>query len=82
MQVVQGGNTFQKILIVNSTEEAIRILLEEYKKSEVTIGEMLANINITGLSVEQVVEVYARLYNLIEGDEVYRMDENGLQYTI
>ena len=73
---------FQKILIVNSTEEAIRILLEEYKKSEVTIGEMLAKINFTGLSVEQVVEVYARLYNLIEGDEVYRMDENGLQYTI
>ena len=39
-------------------------------------------VEIEGLSVEDVAKVYAELYEDIEGDEICRVDEDGMGYSI
>ena len=70
------------VIKAESTEQAIELVLKEYKKSDVCIGELFASIEIHGLSVEDVVKVYAKLYEQIEGDEICRVDEDGMRYNI
>lgn len=71
-----------KIITAESVEQAVELVLEEHKKSDVCIGELFAIIEIHGLSVEDVVRVYAELYEQIEGDEICRVDEDGMRYSI
>lgn len=71
-----------EIIKADSVEQAAKLVLEEYKKSNVCIGELFASIEIHGLSVEDVTKVYASLYEQIEGDEICRVDEYGARYSI
>ncbi len=71
-----------KIIKAESVEQAVEFVMEEYKKSDVCIGEMVASIEIQGLSIEDVVKVYVELYEQIEGDEICRVDEDGMRYSI
>lgn len=70
------------VIKVETIEQAVELVLEEYKKSDVCIGELFASIEIHGLSVEDTVKVYAQLYEQIEGDEICRVDEDGMRYSI
>lgn len=70
------------VIKAETIERATELVLEEYKKSDVCIGELFASIEIHGLSVEDVVKVYAELYEQIEGDEICRVDEDGYRYSI
>lgn len=65
-----------------TVEDAVRKIRNEYFVSDICIGELLAMAEIEGLSVEDVVKVYAELYEDIEGDEICRVDEDGMRYSI
>lgn len=71
-----------KVITVKNNTQAIEFILEEYKNSDVCIGELFASIEIHGLSIEDVVKVYAELCKQIEGDEVCKVDEYGMRYII
>ncbi|MBE6774375.1 MAG: hypothetical protein E7544_09155 [Ruminococcaceae bacterium] len=65
-----------------TVDAACKVIKELYSINDVCIGELLASVKISGLSVEDTVTVYAKLYQEYEGDEICRIDEDGLRYTI
>lgn len=71
-----------EIIKAQNIEQAIGIIKEKYKGSRICVGDLLADVEIHGLSVENVVKVYAELYEAIEGDEICRVDEDGMRYSI
>lgn len=71
-----------EIIKVKNVEQAICTIKEKYKGLDVCVGELFADIEIHGLSIEDVVKVYAELYEVIEGDEICRVDEDGMRYSI
>lgn len=70
------------VIKAENIEQAVELVLKEYKKSDVCIGELFASLEIHGLSVEDVVKVYTELYEQIEGDEICRVNEDGIRYSI
>lgn len=70
------------VIKAESTEQAVELVLKEYKKSDICIGELFASLEIHGLSVEDVVKMYAELYKQIEGDEICRVNEDGMRYSV
>lgn len=56
-----------------STEDVAEAIVEEYQANDVPIGEILSSISIQGLSVEDVVTVYAKVYERIVGGKVIRL---------
>lgn len=65
-----------------SVDEAVDKIKKLYIDSDVCLGEFLCDVYIHNLSVLDIVVVYAKLYQEIEGDEICRIDEDGLRYTI
>lgn len=70
------------VIVTDKPEEAEKLIKAEYLLSDVCIGELMEQIQISGLTMTQVVQVYASLYEDIEGDEVCRVDSNGMRYSI
>lgn len=64
-----------EVLKVTSREEAYSLIYDIYMKNDLCLTEIIAGIEIHGLSVEAVVEVYATLYAEIEGEDVERGGE-------
>lgn len=64
-------------MIPGSVEEAIEKVKELYHEQEVCLDEFLENVSIEGLSINDVVKVYAELFKHIENDRVYRVREEG-----
>lgn len=64
-------------IMAYNIDSAVESILELYTKSDVCIGEFLESIEIHGLDVSSIVQVYARLYNTIEGDVCTRTEEDG-----
>ena len=57
-----------EVLTVTSREEAYSLIYEIYMQNDLCLTEILAGIEIHGLSVEAVAEVYATLYAEIESE--------------
>lgn len=74
--------TFESVICEKTVNCAVAEIKRNYLKSDVCMGEFLKTVEIIGLSVEQVVKVYATLYREFEGDEVCRIDEDGMRYSI
>ncbi|MFW6030866.1 MAG: hypothetical protein ACOCRO_11535 [Halanaerobiales bacterium] len=70
------------LIEVYNKNKAKNILLDMYKKSEVCFGEMIKDIVLNGLSITEIIEVYAEMYNEIEGDRLYRIEEDGNKHWI
>lgn len=65
-----------KVITVKNNAQAIEFILEEYKNSDVCIGELFVSIEIRGLSIEDVVKVYAELYEQIEVKDCFIVDDD------
>lgn len=65
----------KEVIITSSQKQAYREIKELYTENDVCLGELLAGIKIHGLTVEEVVELYAALYQEIEGEKVERGGE-------
>lgn len=71
-----------KVIATDTPEKAEQLIMASYIESDVCIGELMEQIEIQGLSMAQVAQVYAFCYENIEGDEVCRIDSDGMRYSI
>ena len=58
------------VISAKTEQEAYKQIKSEYLKNDVVLGELLATIEIRGLSVESVTEVYKKLRKNIDGIDV------------
>lgn len=72
-----GQEPFE-VMKVDSKKQAYEQILEEYHKNDVSMGELIAQFSIEGLSVEAVVDVYAELIREADGDT---LEVNGEEYN-
>lgn len=70
------------LIVCDTVDDAAAKIMQVYKSNDLCIGELFSSIVIQNLSIEEVVKVYAKLYQEIEGDEICRIDEDGLRYSI
>ncbi len=71
-----------KILEVKNKEEAVEKIKELYWSEEfamTALVDIMPEIEFRGLSVEEVVEVYAIAFNEIEGDRTVRIYYEDLE---
>ena len=64
IELLDSGVTYQ----CRDKEDVEVAIREEYNRSDVVMGEVLANIAIHGLSTEDVVTIYTGLLNQFERD--------------
>ena len=65
-------------MTINATsrEEAVSEIIAQYHESEVCVGEMLDTVCLANLTAAEVVQVYAKVMNHIEEDEIYHYKED------
>ena len=71
-----------QVIEVDTPEKAEQLIMAMYIQNDVCIGELMEQIEIRGLSMTQVAQVYAFCYENIEGDEICRIDSDGMRYSI
>lgn len=67
-----------EVMKVETKKQAYEQILEEYHRNAVSMGEIIAQFSIVGLSVEAVVDVYAQLIREADGDT---LEVNGEEYN-
>lgn len=70
------------IIEETSVPHAIEKLKQLYQDSEVCLAELLATVEIHGLSIEDVMFVVATVMNDIEGDIIIRVDPGNGYATV
>ena len=69
-------------ITVNTIEEACNLVKQVYKDSDVCLGELFRNIEMQGLSIQEVVEVFSVLYQELENDRVCRVNVEENFFTL
>ena len=59
---------------MKTIEDACNLVKQAYKDSDLCLGELFRNIEIQGLSIQEVVEVFSVLYRELENDRVCRVN--------
>ena len=59
---------------VKTIEDACKLVKQAYKEHDLCLGELFQNIEIQGLSIQEVVEVFSVLYRELENDRVCRVN--------
>lgn len=57
-------------------DDMVEAIIEEHERHDVIIGENLESLKIHGLTIPEVVKVYAILYGKFEEDRVIRIAED------
>ena len=77
-----GNNIYIERLNEGSTidckaeiDDIVDAIVEEYRSGDVCIGEVLDALTIHGLSIEDTVIVYAKVYEITDGDKVIRVND-------
>lgn len=70
------------IITASSVEDAEKKITKLYRDSGVSLGELLDTVEIRGLSLNDIAEVYANLRLEIDGDSVMRIEEDGTYHTL
>ena len=60
-------------------EEVIDIIMEEYHAFSVCIGEILDDTEINGLSINDVVDIYAKVIHKVDGDKLIHKKFVGIE---
>lgn len=58
-----------------TVDDVVQAIIEEHERHDVIIGENLESLKIHGLTIPEVVKVYAILYSKFEEDRVIRIAE-------
>jgi hypothetical protein len=58
-----------------TVDDVVEAIIEEHERHDVIIGENLESLKIHGLTIPEVVRVYAILYGKFEEDRVIRIAE-------
>lgn len=62
-------------------QSTINLVRQAYRDSDVCLGELFRNIEIQGLSIQEVVEVFSILYRELENDRVCRVNVEEKFFT-
>ena len=78
----KGEHIVAEICItVKTIEDACNLVRQAYRDSDVCLGELFRNIEIQGLSIQEVVEVFSILYRELENDRVCRVNVEEKFFT-
>lgn len=55
---------------VKDKNDCVNAIVEEYKKFDISMHELLSGIEIRGFSSEDVVYIYAKCMNISDGDTI------------
>lgn len=55
---------------VKDKNDCVNAIVEEYKRFDISMHELLAGIEICGFSTEDVVYIYAKCMNISDGDTI------------
>jgi hypothetical protein len=66
IKVISGPNTYE----CTSKEHAVNSIISDYHLYDVCIGEVLGSVEIQGASVQDVVDIFAKVMYIVEEDEV------------
>ena len=78
----KGEHIVEEIRItVKTIEDACNLVRQAYRDSDVCLGELFRNIEIQGLSIQEVVEVFSILYRELENDRVCRVNVEEKFFT-
>jgi hypothetical protein len=61
---------------VKSKEDCVIAIIEEYKRFDSCIGDLLYSIGIVGFSVQDVVDIFATVMHKIEDDLLIQIVDN------
>ena len=79
----KGEHIVEEICItVKTIEDACNLVRQAYRDSDVCLGEIFRNIEIQGLSIQEVVEVFSILYRELENDRVCRVNVEENFFTL
>ena len=62
--------------------EVVEKIKEMYLVNDVCLSEFLDSITVTGMSINMLVSVYAKLFETIERDKVLRVTEEGDEFKL
>lgn len=68
-------NTKLGQLTDDETNEVVDQIIIEYAKGDVCLDELLNSLGIQGMTINDVVKVYAKLFKQVESDKVQRIRE-------
>ena len=68
-------------ITVKTIEDPCNLVRQAYRDSDVCLGELFRNIEIQGLSIQEVVEVFSILYRELENDRVCRVNVEEKFFT-
>ena len=71
IEIIDEGVTYD----VENEQDCITAIMEEYRRHDVCIGEMLYRICIVGFSVQEVVDIFATIMYRIEEDLLIQIVE-------
>lgn len=60
----------------DSKEDAVDAILEEYRANDVCVGELMNDMIIHGLSIQDVVDVFAVVMYKVENDRLVQHMED------
>lgn len=66
IEIMGEGTTYD----CTDKNDVVEAIIDEYHRNDVCIGELMNQIQVHGLSTQDVVDVFAKVMNIIEGDEV------------
>lgn len=55
---------------IDNKEDAIQAIFEEYNRFDISMNELLETIELSGFSVQDVVDIYAKTIKLSDNDEL------------
>ncbi len=64
---------------VKDKEDCVNAIIEEYNRNDLCVEELLYSIEIQGFSVQDVVEIFARIINIIESDKLLQYKEESVR---
>ena len=56
-------------------EDVVKAIMEEYHRNDICIGELLYGLEIKGLSIQDVVDVFAKVMHTVEDDKLIQVME-------
>ena len=66
LRILNEGITFD----CKDKQDVVEAILEEYRAHDICLGELLEGLEIDGLSVQDVVDIFAKVMHIVEADEV------------
>lgn len=62
---------------VKDKSNCVEVILEKYKKDDICMDEFLYSIELQGFSIQDVVDIFAKVINIVDSDQVLIYNDNS-----